>query len=92
MDKEDPHEVSQLLQQALKCMEETNRNTKQMGIATSYQEDPNRNIQYSQYDGIAGSFKGPSQKRPVVGLLGDSIIKGIRKNEFNYHVSHMSTL
>ena len=63
-----------------------------MRIASSNQEGPNRNILYSQQDNVAISFKGPNKKRPVIGLIGDSAIKGIRRNELNHHVSHMSTL
>ena len=70
---------------------ETNRNTKQTEKSTSNQAGPNRNFQYSQHDGVAGSFQRPNRKRPVINLVGDSIIKGIRRNKINHHVKHMST-
>ena len=70
---------------------ETNRNTKPMGKVTSNQVRPNRNFQQSQRHGPAGSFQLPKTKRPVISLVGDSIIKGIRKNENNHHMKHAST-
>ena len=59
---------------------------------TNNQASTNRNFQHSQRDVVAGSLQQrPNRKRPVVSLVGDSIIKGIRKNEINHHVKHMST-
>ena len=70
---------------------ELNRNTEQLEIATSNQEGPSRTFKYSQNNNVAEPFQWPNRKIPVLGLVGDSIIKGIRRNELNYHVNHMST-
>ena len=67
-------------------MGESNRNTKQLELATGNEEGTNRTFRYFQHNGVVESLQ-----RPVIGLLGDLIIKGIRRNELNYHVKYMST-
>ena len=69
---------------------ELNRNTEQLEIATSNQ-GPSRTFKYSQNNNVAEPFQRPNRKIPVLGLVGDAIIKGIRRNELNYQVNHMST-
>ena len=65
---------------------ETNRNIKQMQKVTSNRAGPNKNFQYSQL-----SFQRPNWKKTVIRLSGNFIIKGVRKNNINHHLKHMST-
>ncbi len=53
--------------------------------STSRENKPSTQLQLN-----AGSFQRPNRKRPVISLVGDSIIKGIRKNEISQHVKYMS--
>ena len=39
---------------------------------------------------LQNRFSGLLEKGLLIGLVGDSIIEGIRRNELSYHVNHMS--
>ena len=63
---------------------EKNEVRPKQAASTSWENKPRTQLN-------AGSFQRPNRKRPLISLVGDSIIKGIRRNEFNQHVKHMST-